>query len=77
MAFHAINHIHDADDAPDLRFQWYRNSIFPFYQFNLLGVASKVQTGVDKQWITVTSPKGSVFNVFHTINDQPGPRLAD
>jgi hypothetical protein len=39
--------------------------------------ASEVQTGVDQQWVTVMSPNGFIFNVFQTINDQPGPRLAD
>jgi hypothetical protein len=34
--------------------------MFPFYSFNVLGVASEVQTGVYKQRPTVVSPAWTV-----------------
>ena len=49
MAFDAINHVDDSDNPSDFRFQWDRNSMFSFYQLNVFGVASAVQTGVYKR----------------------------
>jgi len=77
VALDAINHIYDSNDPSDFHFQWDRNSMFPFYPFNLLGVAIEAQTGVYKQRRTSMSPTRAIFNVLETINDQPSPGLTD
>ena len=77
VAFDAINHIDDSNDSSEIQSQWNRNSMFTFHPFDVLGVAFAAQTSVNKQRPTKMSPTWTVFNVLHTVNNQPCPRLAD
>jgi hypothetical protein len=74
---HWLNDIDDSDDSAGIQLQWDKYSMFPFYPFNVLGVASAVQTGVYKRRPTVVSPAWTVFTVFETVNNQPSPWLPD
>ena len=50
--------------------------MLPFHPLKGLGVPIEAQTGVYEQRPTVMCPTWTVFNILHTVYNQPGPRPA-